>query len=419
VAADDLTTPLGQNVTKKKTLALPIAAPQAIAGAFGLFLAIVVLWALVVDDPLGGEPMEIVSTDLRTAAGPKNAEGPSPLPETSTGPHRYDGPAPSAAQAAASAVSEPPAAAGHTVTIIDGSSGKREEVRLPSPSDAKTAVKTAATNPAKPAISANADPRLVETTRHGAIPKVADGARPADVYAKPVNAPATKAGAPRIVIVVGGLGIAASGTADAINKLPGPVTLAFTPYGNDLDRFVTQARNNGHEVVLQVPMEPFDYPDNDPGPQTLLTSLAPDQNLDRLHWLMSRFQGYVGIANYMGARFTTSEPVLAPVLREAAKRGLIYFDDGSSPRSVASQIAGANSLPFAKADIVLDAAPMPADMERAFGRLEAVARDRGMAIGFATALPGTIDRIAKWAKAADGRGFVLIPLSAAAAKPKA
>ena len=98
-------------------------------------------------------------------------------------------------------------------------------------------------------------------------------------------------------------------------------------------------------------MEPFDYPDNDPGPQTLLTSLDAEQNIDRLHWLMSRFQGYVGIANYMGARFTASEQALAPVLRETAKRGLIYFDDGSSPRSLAGQIAGANNLAFAKADV--------------------------------------------------------------------
>jgi uncharacterized protein len=417
VAADDLTTPLGQNVTKKRTLALPIAAPQAIVGALGLFLGLVVLWTVVADDPLGGEPIVVVSTDLRGAAMSKGAESPAPLPESGTGPHRYDGPPPGAAAATEPAAAE--ASPGHTVTIIDGSSGKREEVRLPSPSDVKPAAKTAATNPAKPAVSPNADPRLLETTRHGSIPKVADGARPADVYAKPVNTPAAKADAPRIALVVGGLGIAVAGTADAISKLPGPVTLAFTPYGNDPDRLVAQARNSGHEVVLQVPMEPFDYPDNDPGPQTLLTSLAPDQNLDRLHWLMSRFQGYVGISNYMGARFTTSEPVFAPVLREAAKRGLIYFDDGSSPRSLAGQIAGANNLPFAKADIVLDAAPMPADMERALSRLEALARDRGMAIGFAAASPGAVDRIAKWAKAANTRGFVLVPLSAAAAKPKA
>ena len=102
-------------------------------------------------------------------------------------------------------------------------------------------------------------------------------------------------------------------------------------------------------------MEPFDYPDNDPGPQTLLTSLAPQQNVDRLHWLMGRFQGYVGLINMMGARFTASEQAFAPVLQEAEKRGLIFVDDGSNPRSVAGRIAGANNLPFAKADVTIDA----------------------------------------------------------------
>ena len=92
-----------------------------------------------------------------------------------------------------------------------------------------------------------------------------------------------------------------------MTKLPGAVTFAFQPYGPDVEALATKARADGHELLLQTPMEPFDYPDNDPGPQTLLTTLPAEQNLDRLTWLMSRFQGYVGIANQMGARFTSSE----------------------------------------------------------------------------------------------------------------
>jgi polysaccharide deacetylase 2 family uncharacterized protein YibQ len=179
-----------------------------------------------------------------------------------------------------------------------------------------------------------------------------------------------------------------------------------------------RARADGHEVLLQVPMEPFDYPDNDPGPQTLLTTLDPAQNVDRLHWVMSRFQGYVGIANYMGARFTASEPALAPVLREAAKRGLIYLDDGASPRSLASQIAGASNLAFAKAEVVIDAVPTSGEIDRALARLESTARERGSAVGVVSALPIAIERIAKWAKAAEGRGFTLVPISAVTNKPK-
>jgi len=212
--------------------------------------------------------------------------------------------------------------------------------------------------------------------------------------------------------------IGAAGTFDALGKLPGPVTLAFAPYGNDLARWVARARGEGHEVLLQVPMEPFDYPDNDPGPQTLLTTLPAAQNIDRLHWFMSRFSGYVGVANYMGARFTANEQAVSALLRETTKRGLIYFDDGSSPRSLASQVAGANNVPMAKADIVLDAAPTAGAIDSALVKLEAIARERGTAVGTATALPISIDRIAQWTKAAESRGLILVPISAIAVKPK-
>jgi uncharacterized protein len=227
-----------------------------------------------------------------------------------------------------------------------------------------------------------------------------------------------KPDAPRIALIVGGLGIGANATAEAIAKLPGSVTLSFVPYGNDVAALAGRAHAAGHEILLQVPMEPLDYPDNDPGPQTLLTTLAPQQNMDRLYWLMSRFQGYVGITNTMGARFTAAEPSFAPILRETAKRGLIFVDDGANPRSLAGRIAGANNLPFARADVVLDTVPTPAEIDRALGRLEMTARERGVAVGIASPLPVSIDHIAKWAKAAESRGLLLIPISAVAAKAK-
>ena len=394
MAADDLSAPLGQKPKKKSRFRLPLAIPQAIAGVLGLIVAVFAAWAVVMEDPLGGEPMAVV------AAPPVQSKTEMPKVEAAVaaapgqGARSYDGPAP--AQAA------PPGS--QTITIIDGSTGKRQEIAIPS----------------APNKSAPVEQRLLETSRHGSIPKIGpDGARPAEIYSRPVKLAAAggKADGPRIAIVIGGLGISASATQEAL-KLPAPVTLAFAPYAPDVERLAANARAGGHEVLLQVPMEPFDYPDNDPGPQTLLMSLSAEQNLDRLHWLMSRFQGYVGIANYMGARFTASEPALSPVLREMAKRGLIYLDDGSSPRSLASQIAGANNMSFAKAEVQLDAVPTPVNIDRALTKLEAAARDRGMAVGIATALPASIERIMQWAKSAEARGFVLVPISAIAIKPK-
>ena len=246
----------------------------------------------------------------------------------------------------------------------------------------------------------------------------ADGTRPSTAYARPRDLPANRKDAPRIAIVVSGVGISASGTADAFGKLPPTVTIALAPYAADVEKLAARALGENHEVLLQVPMEPFDYPDNDPGPQTLLTSLTAAQNIDRLQYVMSRMQGYVGITNYMGGRFTASEPMLAPILRETAKRGLIYVDDGASTRSVAGQVAGSNGLPFAKTDLVLDATPTAAEIDRSLARLEMLARDNGSAVGFAAAQPGTIARIADWAKKVEDRGFVLVPITMVAIKAK-
>ena len=145
---------------------------------------------------------------------------------------------------------------------------------------------------------------------------------------------------------------------------------------------------------------------------------TPEQNIERLHWFLSRFQGYVGVTSLMGARFTAADQALGPVVREIGKRGLIYFDDGSSPRSVASQMSGASNVAFAKADAMLDAVPTAAEIDNALARLEATARKRGVAIGAASALPVSIERIAQWAKAAEGRGIVLVPVSMVANRAK-
>ncbi|HXX08285.1 MAG TPA: divergent polysaccharide deacetylase family protein [Pseudolabrys sp.] len=398
MAPNDLNAPLGQD-KRKRPSKLPASAPQLLAGALGLSGLIVVAWAAFVNDPLGGEPIAVVATKLPPAT-PTDRD----IDASGKQHARYDGPAAAAPAADPAAAAPPPGS--KTVTIIDGSSGARQQVTIPG-------------NNGNTAPNALLDPKLLETTRHGAIPKIGpDGTRPSARYARPRQIPANKKDSPIIAIVVGGLGISASGTADAFTKLPAPVTFALAPYGVDLEKMAERARAEEHEVLLQIPMEPFDYPDNDPGPQTLLTSLTPEQNVDRLQWLMSRFQGYVGIVSYMGARFTASEQGLSPVLREAAKRGLIYVDDGSNSRSISSQLAGGQNLPFAKADIVIDTVPTPVEIDRALARLEMRARESGTAVGYATAQPGTISRIAEWAKKAEAQGFMLVPITMVAIKAK-
>ncbi len=407
MTADDLDAPLGQGPKKRRRISIPINTSQVLGGALALFFGVFVLWALLAENPFGGEPIAVAP--IKTAANTPATSGPPTV--VAGNPNRYDGPDPAQRQPdqAAQATPGAPGRAPQTVTIIDGKTGQRQEIELAPP--------PASDPPA--AAPGPANQKLVEMTANGLIPKIAaDGMRPADAFAQPAKTLPGKPDAPRIAIIVTGLGVSDSATSDAIGKLPGPVTLGFMPYGTEVASQVSRARSQGHEVLLQVPMEPFDYPNNDPGPQTLLTTLAPQQNMERLYWLMSRFQGYVGIENAMGARFTSSEQSLTPVLRETAKRGLIFVDDGSNPRSLADHIAGANSTPFAKADVVIDSVATPAEIDRALGRLETAAREHGAVVGVSTALPAAIEHIAKWAKGLESRGIVLVPITAVALKSR-
>ena len=409
MVTDDLNAPLGLKKNRARFRVPLFAAPVA-AGVLGAVIATFVGWAIFNIDPLGGEPMAVAKVEAAPDGGGATERKPK---GSGSGAMRSSGPPDREAHNKPASEDTPAEKSAHgsqqhavangeqIVTIIDGKSGARQEVKIPSTAE------NGAPNP---------DSQLIEMTSNGPIPRIsADGLRAAQAYAKPAP---KRANSPQIVIVVTGLGISASGTANAINKLPGPVTLAFGPYGTDLERVVGRARGLGHELLLQVPMEPFDYPENDPGPHTLVTSMTPEKNIERLQWAMSRFQGYVGILNQMGARFTASEASFSPIIREVSKRGLIYVDDGSSPRSLASQVAGGNSLAFAKANLVLDTVPSAMEIDRALVRLEGMARENGIAIAVASALPVTIERIAAWAKTAENRGFTLAPISAAAARAK-
>jgi polysaccharide deacetylase 2 family uncharacterized protein YibQ len=397
---DDLSTPLGQKtVRRKRRFRLPFTVMQALAVLLGLFLATFAGFAIFGENPFGGEPMTRIAIKPPAPTEEKMATAPATASESSAKP----------------AAKQAPPSDQKTVTIIDGSSGARHDVTISGAGDGPGSDKAEADAP--PTMMAGIDPRLLEKSRYGMIPVAADGLKPFTVYAADADR-AKAARMPVVAIVVGGLGIGAAKTADAIMKLPPAVTLAFTPYGADPTKLAGRARAQRHEILLQIPREPVDYPDNDPGPQTLLTTLAAEQNLDRLTWHLSRFQGYAGIANFMGARFVAADSVMQPIVREAAKRGLGYFDDGSAPRSVAASLAASQAMPFARADISIDAVPTAAEIDRALAKLEDLAKQRGTAVGIASALPISIERIGAWVKTLDSHGIMLVPLTTAMLKSK-
>ena len=257
----------------------------------------------------------------------------------------------------------------------------------------------------------HADPELVERTPQGFLPRVGqDGRQPWQVYARPLD---TTDDRPRLAVVLTSLGLSSAATEAAIQGLPGGITLAFQPYAEDLQQWIRLARAAGHEVMLNLPMEPVDYPSSDPGPQALFTALTSQQNLARLDWALSRVTGYVGVTNYMGSRFTTSRDAMLPVVQTLKDRGLLLLDSRASARSVAATLATELAVPRAINDRFLDTGEVTrVSIDARLAEAERIALEVGTSVVIGQPYPVTIERLRAWALDLESRGIALAPLSA-------
>jgi hypothetical protein len=225
---------------------------------------------------------------------------------------------------------------------------------------------------------------------------------------------------PRIAVVLTGLGLSDGATEAAIERLPAAVTLSFSPYARDLERWIALARARGHEVMLDLPMEPTTFPNDDPGPQALLISLSPQANLDRLDWVLGRGSAYVGIAGSMGSRFTASRDAIEPILREVKERGLLFLDRRTTEESLVAALAEEIGLPHAVNNRSVDerqASRVAIDARLA--QIERIALTDGAAVAMAQPYPVTLERLAEWTAELTARGFAVAPISAVASLKKA
>ena len=241
----------------------------------------------------------------------------------------------------------------------------------------------------------------------GGLPIIAqDGRTPFQAYARPFSSN----GRPKVALVIGGLGLDARATQAAILTLPPQISLSFVPYAEGLQGWIDMARAHGHEVLLETPMEPLDFPDNDPGPYTLMADGAGPETAKKLDWILSRATGYFALTNYLGSRFLADDKAYESFLGAVRGRGLGFIDDGSASRRTGG------GAPRASAERVIDDQLSQAAIDAQLLKLEASALEHGQALGSGFAYPVTLDKVARWAQSVEQRGYQLAPASALAVK---
>jgi polysaccharide deacetylase 2 family uncharacterized protein YibQ len=266
--------------------------------------------------------------------------------------------------------------------------------------------------PAGEPLAAAPDPQLIETRAGLGLPRIgAGGRRPWQVYARPFD---FRDDRPRLVVIATGFGLSRTASESAIVRLPAPVSLALDAYAGDAARWAARARQDGHEVLLALALEPADPLHVDPGPRALLSALSAAENARRLDAVLAAATGYVGVVASGGGAFVADAERLRPILAAVQGRGLMLVDATFATARPAMRLAGTMGLPRVEADLVLDDVPQAAAIDARLGALEAIARTRGVAVGLCGLDPGTLKRLAAWWPGLADRNFTLAPASAAA-----
>jgi len=244
-------------------------------------------------------------------------------------------------------------------------------------------------------------PELLKNSPNGPLPITAAGKEPREAYARPFSGDAAS---PRIALVVVGLGLSKEATEAAILKLPPEVTLSFSPYAANLDGWVKRARATGHEVMLDLPLEPPNYPMRDSGALSILASHTPLDVVSHLETVMGRMTGYVGLAGSLRSPVTTS-PQWPVLLRAIKNHGLLYLGDGLGGVSQADAPANASVT------LVPDEQPFRAAIDVRLSRLLSAAQRDQAAVAYVSPLPVTLERLQTWIDGLPQRGVILAPAS--------
>lgn len=215
---------------------------------------------------------------------------------------------------------------------------------------------------------------------------------------------------PMIAIVIDDMGVDHKRSARAVEKLPSGVTLSYLPYAKNVQAQVSQARSEGHEIMLHMPWE-ANRNTADPGPHHLSVGMAPADLEKNLQSDLAGFDGYVGVNNHMGSKFSRDRAGLEPVMAELKKRGVFFLDSKTTGGSLAEKIAQEHGIEATHRDVFLDHDETPTMVGASLQEVEDVARRKGSVVAIGHPKDVTLDKLEAWLPTLEAKGFRVVPVS--------
>lgn len=223
----------------------------------------------------------------------------------------------------------------------------------------------------------------------------------------PALAPTT---VPRVAVIVDNLG-GRRDVFDPLRDIRRPLTIAVLP-GLPLSEWTArEAAAAGMEVILDLPMEPYRFPEVDPGPGALLMAMSPPELQAQVGAHLASVPGAVGVTNHMGSRMTEDRTRMRSVLEVLGGRRLFLVDGLTSNLSVAYDEAKALGLRAGRRQIVVDHAAGEAGDRARWDEVVWWAEHRGEVIVIAHGHPLTARLLREYVPRWEAHSIRLVPVS--------
>jgi polysaccharide deacetylase 2 family uncharacterized protein YibQ len=246
-----------------------------------------------------------------------------------------------------------------------------------------------------------------------AVPRLRDPLPPAPLAAQaPQGSQLSQASisARRVAVIVDDLG-ARRDVFDPLRDIRRPLTIAVLP-GLPLSEWTArEAAQAGMEVILDLPMEPYRFPEVDPGPGALLMTMSPQELQAQVGAHLASVPGAVGVTNHMGSRMTEDRARMRTVLEVLAGRRLFLVDGLASNLSLAYDEAKALGLRAGRRQIVVDHKGGEAGDRVQWDEVAWWAERRGEVIVIAHGHPLTARLLREYVPRWEARGIRLVPVS--------
>lgn len=231
------------------------------------------------------------------------------------------------------------------------------------------------------------------------------GVTPLALNALPSEAPESW---PVVAIVIDDMGLDRARSKKVLD-LPGPLTVSYLTYAEELTAQAADAADAGHEVMAHIPMEPSG--EADPGPGALMSGATPAELRARLEAYLDGWSGYVGINNHMGSKLTSDATAMSVVMGELKSRGLMWLDSRTDANTVGEAMAESYGVPHIGRDVFLDNEDEEAAITAQLAKVEDIARQQGYAVAIGHPRDATVAALSKWLPTLEQKGIAVVPVT--------